>query len=55
MIIKLKKFGQVTRVTVDDRIIYDTAVTPKYEKDHIEKLLVVLDIQDVDVEIEEKE
>jgi hypothetical protein len=50
-IIQLKKYGQVTKVIVEEQEAYVTAVTPKYEKQHIEILLMKLGIENVKVEI----
>jgi hypothetical protein len=53
MIVRLKKYGQITNVSVDNKIIYGTAVTPRYEKDHIEQLLRALKVDNVTVEVDE--
>ena len=53
-LIEVKKFGQCTRVFIDGKHAYDTAVVPKREIEKIISLLGLLGIENVEVKEAEK-
>lgn len=52
--IGVKKYGQTTRVTVDGKHAYDTAVVVPREIEKLKKLIDLLDIENTEVVEAEK-
>lgn len=53
-IIELYKYGQITRVEVEGKHCYDTAVTVRHEMDHLERLMRALVIENVEIRERQK-
>ena len=49
MTILLRKYGQVTRVFLDDKLIYESGCTVKAEAKHLRALLEAMTLTNVEV------